>query len=86
MDHWYEENTDSNIYDDFFADAFRRNAVENPLYQREDGDWINFRIPNTELSVPMIQSGFGDGLYPVYFGYDENGELCDIVIEFIFVG
>ena len=86
VDHWYEENTDSNIYDDFFADAFRRNAVENPLYQREDGDWINFRIPNTELSVPMIQSGFGDGLYPVYFGYDENGELCDIVIEYIFVG
>ena len=34
----------------------------------------------------MIQSGFGDGLYPVYFGYDENGELCDIVIEYIFVG
>ena len=52
-------------------------------FQREDGDWINFKIPNTDLSIPMIQSGFGDGRYPVYFGYDEKGNLCDIVLEYI---
>lgn len=34
----------------------------------------------------MIQSGFGDGQYPVYFGYDESGELCDVVMEYIYVG
>ena len=55
---------------------------ENPLFQIECGDWINFKIPNTDLSVPMIQSGWGDGLYPVYFGYDENNEVCEIVIEY----
>ena len=71
-DSWYEENPNKNIYDDFFADIFEKNAVENPLYQRGGGDWINFRIPNTNLSIPMIQTGFGDGVYPVYFGYDKN--------------
>lgn len=33
----------------------------------------------------MIQSGFGDGRYPVYFGYDENGKLCDLVLEYIYL-
>lgn len=84
-DKWYAENPDKNIYDDFFAEVFANNAEENPNYQREGGDWINFKIPNSELSIPMIQSGFGDGRYPVYFGYDENGELCDLVVEYIYL-
>ena len=84
-DKWYAENPDKNIYDDFFAEVFANNAEENPNYQREGGDWINFKLPNSELSIPMIQSGFGDGRYPVYFGYDENGELCDLVVEYIYL-
>ena len=84
-DKWYAENPDKNIYDDFFAEVFAKNAEDNPDYQRESGDWINFKIPNSELSIPMIQSGFGDGRYPVYFGYDENGKLCDLVVEYIYL-
>ena len=84
-DKWYTENPNKNIYDDFFAEVFAKNAEENPVYQREGGDWINFKIPNSELSIPMIQSGFGDGRYPVYFGYDENGELCDLIVEYIYL-
>ena len=86
VDNWYKKNPDKNIYDDFFAAIFEKNAMENPLYQREGGDWINFRIPNTDLSIPMIQSGFGDGVYPVYFGYDKDNNLCDVVIEYIYLG
>ena len=84
-DKWYAENPDKNIYDDFFTEVFANNAEENPNYQREGGDWINFKLPNSELSIPMIQSGFGDGRYPVYFGYDENGILCDLVVEYIYL-
>lgn len=84
-DKWYAENPNKNIYDDFFAKVFAKSAEENPVYQREGGDWINFKLPNSELSIPMIQSGFGDGRYPVYFGYDENGELCDLVVEYIYL-
>ena len=80
---WYKENPDKNIYDDFFAEVFRQSFIETPLYQRDGGDWINFKIPGTDLSIPMIQSGFGDGVYPVYFGYDKDNQLCDLVIEYI---
>lgn len=31
----------------------------------------------------MIQTGFGDGVYPAYFGYDENGNICELVVQYI---
>ena len=83
---WYKSNPGGNIYDDFFAGEFKKSYETNPKFQREGGDWINFFIPNTNLSIPMIQSGFGDGEYPVYFGYDKDGKLCEVVIEYIYVG
>ena len=83
---WYKANPDGNIYDDFFADEFKKSYEANPKFQREAGDWINFALPNTNLSIPMIQSGFGDGEYPVYFGYDKDGKVCEVVIEYIYVG
>lgn len=86
VDQWYRENPDGNIYDDFFAEEFRKCALERPEFQREEGDWINFTIPGTEYAVPMIQSGFGDGYYPVYFGYDKDGVLSEVVMEYIVAG
>jgi hypothetical protein len=80
---WTKEHPDGNIYDDFFAEEFRKSREKHPKYQREDGDWINWTIPGTNLSIPMFQSGFGDGTYPAYFGYDKNGAICRLVIHFI---
>lgn len=80
---WHKENPNGNIYDDFFAGEFAKSYQNQPDFQRGGGDWINFKIPGTELSVPMFQSGFGDGQYPVYFGLDEQGNICDLVIQFI---
>lgn len=82
-DEWRKENTDGNVYDDFFADEFKKSYEQNPQFQRKGGDWINFNIPNTNLNIPMIQSGFGDGSYPVYFGYDADNKICELVIQFI---
>ncbi|MDR2172519.1 MAG: DUF4241 domain-containing protein [Planctomycetaceae bacterium] len=83
IEKWEKENSDGNPYDDIFAKEFEKNYKINPKYQRKDGDWINYTIPGTDLSVPMFQSGFGDGVYPVYFGYDKNNNICQAVIEFI---
>ena len=83
---WKKENPDGNIYDDYFAEEFSESYIKNPKFQREAGDWINYTIPGTKLNIPMIQSGFGDGYYPVYFGYDKDGEVCSLIIEYIFVG
>ncbi len=69
---WHINYPDKNIYDDYYSDLFQLNAMAYPQYQRSKGDWINFTIPETELTVPMIQSGFGDGLYPVYWAFDKR--------------
>lgn len=80
---WQQANPEGNPYDDYFAALFARSYQEKPQYQRKDGDWINWTIPGTDYQVPMFQTGFGDGTYPVYLGYDQTGQICRLVIEFI---
>ena len=82
-----KKNPEKNIYDDFFAEIFAQNAIEqSPISAEKAVIRINFKIPDTDLTIPMIQSGFGDGNYPVYFGYDKDHQLCDVVIEYIYLG
>ncbi len=80
---WYEKNAGMNIFDDYFDDVFKESYKNSPKFQRSGGDWINWTIPDTEYHIPMFQSGFGDGVYPVYWGVDEAGEICQVVINFI---
>ena len=80
---WYKENPDGNIYDDYFADLFKKSYEENPKYQRDGGDWINWTIPGTDYHLPMFQSGFGDGQYPVYLAYDKDNNVCQVIVQFI---
>ncbi len=82
-DLWCEEHPDDNPYDDYFSDLFDENYQLHPEYQREGGDWLNWQVPGTEYHIPMFQTGFGDGVYPVYWGVDENGEICQLVVHFI---
>ena len=83
IEKWEQEHPDKEIYDDFFAEEFKKSYEKNPQYQRKDGDWINFLIPDTNLTIPMFQSGWGDGAYPMYFGYDKDNKVCEVVIQFI---
>lgn len=80
---WYEAHHDGNLYDDYFARLFAKSYEKAPKYQRPEGDWLGWKAPNTDLHIPMFQSGFGDGTYPVYFGYDKDGEVCQMAIQFI---
>ena len=77
------EAKDQNLYDDYFAPLFAENVKQNPAYQSEDGDWINWTIPNTEVKAPIFQAGFGEGVYPSYFGYNAAGEVVAFYIQFI---
>lgn len=72
-----------NLYDDYFADLFAESYRNRPEHQRDEGDWINWTVPGTGYRVPIFQTGFGDGLYPVYFGYDSDGGVCQVVVQFI---
>jgi hypothetical protein len=77
-----KSNPEGNLYDDFFAAEFKKNAKDqNDL--SDYGDWINFQLPNSKLNITMFQSGYGDGSYPSYWGIDENGEIVSLVIDFL---
>ncbi|KZX10452.1 DUF4241 domain-containing protein [Methanobrevibacter filiformis] len=82
IEKWYKQ-TDGEIYDDLFASLLEDSYNKNPKYQREGGDWLMWEIPETNLKVPIFASGFGDGVYPVYFGYDHDNDVCNIIIHFI---
>lgn len=82
-ENWSKEHPDGNLYDDYFAALFDKNFKASPEYQRREGDWLNWRIPGTEYHLPIFQSGFGDGTYPVYWGYDMYGDICQLVVQFI---
>ena len=70
-------------YNDLFSDLLEESYDKYPKYQREGGDWLNWKVPETELNIPIFASGWGDGVYPVYFGYDDNDEICGVYILFI---
>ena len=78
-----EEEGADNPYDDIFEELLAESFKKFPKYQRDGGDWANFIIPDSDLNIPVFASGWGDGYYPCYFGYDEKGELCSFYIHFI---
>lgn len=83
VDKFVDETDVDNLYDDYFAELFAQSYKDNPNNQRDAGDWINWKVPNTSYQIPMFASGFGDGSYPVYFGYDANENICGLYIQFI---
>ena len=78
-----EEDPDIDPYNDLFCDLMEENAKAHPKYQESHGDWLNWTIPGTDCNLPVFSSGWGDGYYPVYFGYDAKGEICAVYVRFI---
>lgn len=81
---FYKKNPGKNIYDDFFDAEFQKNTV-NKNDPTEVGNWINYKFPTTELNIPMFESGYGDGVYPAYWGIDEEGEITSLLIDFLVI-
>lgn len=79
IDNWHKENPGKNHYDDFFAAIFAESCKNLPAYQREGGDFIEWTNPDNNERMVMIASGFGDGFYQCFWGYDESGEICELV-------
>ena len=78
-----EETPDIDPYNDLFCDLLEENAKAHPKYQGDCGDWLNWTVPDTDCNLPIFASGWGDGYYPVYFGYDTKGEVCAVYVRFI---
>ena len=78
-----EEDPDIDPYNDLFCDLLEENAKACPKYQLSHGDWLNWTVPDTDCNLPIFASGWGDGYYPVYFGYDAKVEVCAVYVRFI---
>lgn len=78
-----EEDEDIDFYNDLFCDLLEESFKINPKYQRDAGDWLNWTVPESDCNLVIFASGWGDGYYPVYFGYDSKGAVCGVYIHFI---
>ncbi|HEY4327195.1 MAG TPA: DUF4241 domain-containing protein [Mucilaginibacter sp.] len=78
-DEFEKSHPGGNIYDDYLAAEFKKNAKD----PKDDGDWINLKIPNSDLNMTMFSSGYGDGRYPVYWGMTKNNEIVSLIIDFL---
>lgn len=83
MDAFYKNNPDKNYYDDLLAEEFVKYSASSP-YSREMGDWNNHVVDEkTQQNVVMFASGWGDGYYPTYWGYNDKNETVELVIDFL---
>ena len=81
QDKYATENPSNEFYTDELEPMFEEGYKK---YPEANIDFIDYVIPETDHHLVIMESGFGDGVYPVYFGYSENGELCCAVVQFIF--
>jgi hypothetical protein len=78
---FYKENKDGNYYNDILESHFKANAAI-PASSRGE-DWINYKLKKANGNIIMFGSGWGDGLYPRYVGYDKSGQAIKLVTDFI---
>ena len=80
---WREEHPGVNFYNEYFAPLFRESHDAYPDLQREEGDFIRWQIPESEEEIVISATGYGDGYYSTYCGYDSQDKLCEIVVMFM---
>lgn len=80
---WRDEHPGKNLYDDYFAELFRKSFEKYPHVQREGGDFLTWEVPGTGHGFTMFASGMGDGVYSAYWGLDEAGEVAELIIPFL---
>ncbi|PFW91645.1 cytoplasmic protein [Bacillus pseudomycoides] len=61
------------LYDDLIDDVLAEH----------DDEWGNCVVcEETGSNIIMFRSGYGDGFYPSYWGFDENGKIVSLVTDF----
>ncbi len=83
LEDWQKDNPGKNHYNDYFADYFAKSEEALPAYQCKDGDFIEWTNPKSNHKMVMIASGFGDGFYQCYWGYDCNQDVCELIVPMV---
>ena len=83
VEKWRQEHPDGRLYSDYFGPLFEQSRISSPEIQNEGGSFLNWTVPGTSYRIPMFQTGWGEGQYPVYWGQDEEGRVCQLVVWFV---
>ena len=71
---FFRENPDRDAYVTLFAAAFEKNG----------GLAANVYLPSSpQMNMVLFHTGYGDGIYPAYWGLGESGNVCSLVIDFL---
>lgn len=81
FDDYLNLNKKGNYYLDILEPHFKENS-NNPKSSRGE-DWINYKPTKSNANIIMFSSGYGDGLYPKYVGFDKNGKVVKLITDFI---
>jgi len=70
----YQEDNNFYFYEEF-AEALEQNY-------KHTWDWLVTRF-HDKVDIAMFTTGFGDGMYPSFWGLNENGEPACLVTDFL---
>ena len=56
-----------------------------PMVQQQNhpGSWADWTLPENQCRLPVFTTGWGAGEYPVYWGQDAEGRVCQLVSWFV---
>lgn len=78
---FYRFHKNGNYYKEVLEKYFKEN-YHFPKSSRGE-DWINYKPIKASGNIIMFGSGYGDGLYPRYVGYDKSGNVVKFVTDFM---
>ena len=83
LEEWHREYPNGNLYEDYFAPLFAENAKSNVAMETGAGNFLLWKLPKSGKKLVMFASGMGDGIYSAYWGFDQNGNITELVIPFM---
>ncbi|WP_448268932.1 DUF4241 domain-containing protein [Nostoc sp. DSM 114159] len=80
------------INDSIYSAYLKKTRIEDLTYKiecelkknyRPTWDWANVCIDSsTQANIIAFHSGWGDGIYATYLGYDKNNNIVNVITDF----
>jgi len=80
VDSFYNQNEQGNYYSDVWEKLIDVNTISTLNLQ---GEYINYTPANSTGNMIVFSSGYGDGLYPRYVGFDKDRNVIKMITDFI---
>lgn len=83
---WKQSHEEGDFLRDYIYPRLKVSAKENPGIQKDAGSFARIRISNEkseEEELVILETGFGDGQYSVFWGLDKEGKKTSLLMVFI---